>query len=260
MRPSNKFQVDTRWTSNSIKSRKNQNGLDNKKQINGKKIDFNWIPTLTLFTTLFTAVSFGAGKAYRQKYLALFGFNDTLIPWSFQDVVYLGILTQVETIIMVPVFAIGMLVIIIAILWLMFKLKLFLEKKANKKPTDKRDKKDNNKDEYFIEIMDFFANLMNFSGIVLIALILTLFFAAQAEKRGKTDAVNHLSKIETAINKKEKYQGLDFAKIDRELGNKTISQEGYIITCSEKLCGIYDENKTSHIIPIDNIISFKYEN
>lgn len=256
MRPSNNFQVDTRWTSNSIKSRQNPNGLD-KKTNQWEKIYSNSIPALTLFTTLFTAVCFGAGKAYRQKYLALFGFNDNLIPWSFQDVVYLGILTQLENILMTPVFAFGMLAIIIAILWIMSKLKLFLENKANKKSTSKRS---NNKDEYFLEIMNFFANLMHFPLIALIALTLALIFAAQAEKQGKTDAVNHLSKIEAAINKKEKYQGLNFAKIDRKSGNKTISQEGYIITCSEKLCGIYDENKTSHIIPIDNIISFKYEN
>lgn len=221
------------------------------------KLDFGWVSLFSMGITVLVAVLFGAGKAYRQQFLAGFSFSDTVVPWSFQDVVYLGITKQLPILLAAPVAATAAIFIFAlmagGLMWLDARIA------ARRLNTPNKNRKQNEKlpsGESFLRISEFL--LICFGWITLLSL-LALFFVARAEQLGKSDA----KLAQESIEKRETVSSLlNHVKIVRFVGGRVIEEEGYLVTCGEKMCGIYshqDDRAVSVLVPLDNVLSFQYQ-
>ena len=223
------------------------------------KFDFSWTSAFTLIITVFTAVLFGAGKAYRQAYLQVFGFNDSVLPWPTQDLIYLGTIKQLDIILVGPPIALLAVVTIVigigALLWTINKL---ASQNKSKTPCRKKSKKQNFTEA--IGLLDLLQLVANFLGVITVVILISTFFAVRAEKLGKADAESALQSIPSKNRITPDKPELRYVVIKREIGKQRISEEGYLISCSEKACGIHSPKKEepSQIIPLDNLISFTY--
>lgn len=221
------------------------------------KLDFSWVSLLTLGITVFTAVVFGAGKAYRQHYLASFGFSDTVMPWAFQDVVYLGIVKQLPILLVAPMWGIGavfgLVVLSGVLLWIGARLAAQRKKKSgDRKQTDSISSTD-----FWLVASEF---ALNCFGAILLIGVLAVFFVATAERLGSADAKAAIASV--AQGSKEKPQ-LSYVTIERLVGGQKIVDAGYLFSCSERMCGLYSPekgNEASRLVPLDSVTSFRYRN
>jgi hypothetical protein len=245
-------------TQNTIFRVKNLNDTNSSSTIEKQKakLDFGWVSLFTLSITVFTAVMFGAGKAYRQNYLATFGFNDPVIPWSFQDVVYLGIVKQLPILLAAPMVAIGAVfgfaVLVGILLWLGNRLAV----QRAKKSSSGRKVKTKSSTDSMLEVMQF---MLNCFGAVLVIALLALFFVARAENLGGLDAKAAIESMAKGSKDKPK---LPYVTIERRVGGQEIVETGYLVSCSERACGLYSPGKgaePSRVVPLDGVTSFKYK-
>ncbi len=224
------------------------------------KFDFSWVSVFTLIITVFTAVLFGAGKAYRQAYLQVFGFNDSVLPWPTQDLIYIGAVKQLDIILAAPPIALLATVAITigigALLWLIN----ILASQRKSKISSRRNSKKQNFTEA-IGLLDLLQLAVNFLGVICIVVLTSTFFAAQAEYRGKTDAESALKSVSITNGVTPGKPELRYVVIKREVGKQRISEEGYLVSCSEKACGIHSpkKNEPNQIIPLDNLTLFTYK-
>ncbi|WP_435750437.1 hypothetical protein [Thauera sp. AutoDN2] len=216
------------------------------------KLDFGWVPFFTLSITVFTAVVFGAGKAYRQNYLASFGFDDSVIPWLFQDVVYLGITKQLPILLTAPMVAIGAVfgfaVLIGVLLWIGDRLaaRRTMPRGNNKAVTK-------NSTESLLDVGQFVLNCL---GSVFLFGLLALFFVARAENLGSLDAKSEIESVAQGSSNKPK---MPYVTIERLVGGQKIIEAGYLVSCSERACGLYSPNKgkeASRLVSLDGVTSF----
>lgn len=221
------------------------------------KLDFGWVSLFSMGITVLVAVLFGAGKAYRQQFLAGFSFSDTVLPWSFQDVVYLGITKQLPILVTAPVVAIAAIFIFAlmagGLMWLDARIA------ARRLNTPNKNTKQNEKlpnGESFLRIIEF---LLICLGWITLLSLLALFFVARAEQLGKSEA----KLTQESIEKRETMSPLlNRVKIARFVGGRVIEEEGYLVSCGEKMCGVVshqDDRAVSVLVPLDNVLSFQYQ-
>lgn len=216
------------------------------------KLDFGWVSLFTLSITVFTAILFGAGKAYRANYLGSFNLVDSLIPWSFQDVVYLGITKQLPILLVVPMitlwFVLGAVVFTGVLFWIKDKLLAWIIKRriCSKKSNV------NSSMSFLLELLEFL--FVSISSVISVG-FLSIFFIANAEKLGGVDAKAEKESVaEGSADPKLRY-----AIIKRFVGGQEITDEGYLVSCSERVCGLYsivNGNESSRLVPLENIKSF----
>lgn len=96
------------------------------------KLDVSLVSAFSLSITVLTAVLWGAGKAYRQNYLSVFGFDDAVMPWSFQDVVYQGITKQLTILLAAPLISMGVLLVLAVVVIMMFWVKNYEAARSRK--------------------------------------------------------------------------------------------------------------------------------
>lgn len=219
------------------------------------KLDFSWVSLLTLSVTVFTAVLFGAGKAYRQHYLASFGFGDTVMPWAFQDVVYLGIVKQLPILLVAPMWGIGavlgFVVLSVALLWMGVRLAAMRKKKSNYR----KKAASISSTDFWLVVSEFALNCL---GSVLLIGTLALLFVAAAERLGGADAKAAIASVAQGSKDKPK---LPYVTIERLVGGQKIVEAGYLFSCSERMCGLYSPekgNEKSRLVPLEGVISFRY--
>lgn len=221
------------------------------------KLDFGWVPLFTLCLTAFTAIAFGAGKAYRAHYLHIFGFTAEAIPWSFQDVVYLGITKQID-ILLLPLmwlFCIALVLFLLSMLWKDFY-EWFSAQRAKKSEGMKRTKdKSSTK-----SLLDQIPRPVKWLGFIFIGCTLAMFFVLKAEQRGKEDA-EAAKKIALQGNRED--SKMPYVTIERKVGAQKIIEAGYLFSCSERACGLYSpasdkKKEASRLVPMDGVTSFRY--
>jgi hypothetical protein len=222
------------------------------------KLDFSWVSLFTLSITAFTAVVFGAGKAYRQSYLEFFGLSDTVIPWSFQDVAYLGITRQLVILAAALMVAIGLAFVVMllteAILWVLDQ---FAGRRIKTSSNDNQKNAIKSSAEISRQVGQF---LVNSVGSIYFFGFWALLFIARAEQLGGIDA--QTSKESVAQGSKVKPK-LPYVTIERIVGGQRITEAGYLITCSERICGLYSPDKdkeATRLVPLDNVAGFRYRN
>lgn len=220
------------------------------------RLDFGWVSLFTLSITVFTAIVFGAGKAYRQHYLALFDFTDAVIPWPFQDVVYLGVTKQLTILMAAPMWAIGALfgwVVLIGV-WLWIRNRLAA--KRTKKTGNRKEVNSISSTDSLLETIQFLLNCLISASLIS---LLALLFVASAESLGGTDAKAAIISVAQGNQEKPK---LSYVTIERIVGGQRIIEAGYLVSCSEHICGLYSPDKgdeASRLVPLDSVTSFRYK-
>lgn len=219
------------------------------------KLDFSWVSLITLSITVFTAVVFGAGKAYRQHYLASFGFGDVVMPWAFQDVVYLGIVKQLPILLVAPLWGIGALFGLAVFFGLFFWIGTRLAVQQKRKSIYRQKTNSIDSTDSWLAVIEFSLNCL---GSIVVISVLALFFVASAEKLGTADAKAAIASVAQGSNEKPK---LSYVTIERLIGGQKIVEAGYLFSCSERICGLYspeNENEKSWLVPLDGVTSFRY--
>jgi hypothetical protein len=231
-----------------------------------------WLSGITLAITIVSITLFAAGKAYRVKYLEQFGAMDGILPWTPQDLIYLGTVTQIETLMLV--YPISALVILGALMYLwsayMIGQRLTREKLSDQVTLRRDVKKNTHPNAPYVETA--FSLLFLLVGFVLCILFyLCLIYIARAEGLGKTDAIEDRSAIALGDKAKIKKKNLAHIVINRNAQGKSIIEAGYVISCSEKACLLFgthsvenpdtkkQEAKTyTKYVPLDNVTSFSF--
>lgn len=233
-----------------------------------------WIAGITLALTIISITLYAAGKTYRVNYLAEFGAVDSMLLWTPQDLVYLGAVSQLSTLIMaLPVLVAALLgtVVMIGATNKLDRLARQLREKfgfapkltAKKKETGKHEASTSN-----IEIQFIF--LLVLTGLVLFILSWAcLNYIARAERLGKEHALKDRTAIVEGDKDKIKDRDLIYATIQRIVHGKPITEAGYALSCSEKGCLIFqkktqfdkkkgktDTTTVTKFIPLDNVSEF----
>lgn len=225
------------------------------------KLDFSWVSAFSLSITVFAAVLFGAGKAYRQAYLSVFGFDDVMMPWPFQDLVYLGITKQLPILLAAPVVALEAILVLTLVaamlLWVFNRVAARRRKSATAIAGENSvERKVGN-----ATVLDVTLFLVYFLGAVLLFALLALFFVARAEKLGKADAKKDMAAIATRNAPNSAKPQLNYAIIERMVEKSRITEEGYVVTCSDRACGLFMPDKgseSSRLVMLEHLVSFRY--
>jgi len=224
-----------------------------KRQVLGLK--FDWIPLFTLALTVFTAVAYGAGKGYREVYLSSFGLTDMVAPWSFQDLVYLGIAKQVAVLVVFPFYAALTVAGIALLIIILSRIGNWIATKQIKQSKRREQTEMNEGDAALLNIAQF---MVVYLGSIFLIGLLALLFVAKAETLGKVDA--RAAKISLASGSSQKPK-LPYVTIDRAVGGQMVTDAGYLVSCSERMCGLYspsEDKGTSRFVPLDGVTLFAF--
>lgn len=244
----------TRWTSKS-------QAFSNVKAPppSSSKLDFGWVSAFSLGITLLAALLFGAGRAYRYSFLTRFGFDDWVMPWSFQDLVYLGTTKQALVLMAATAGAfigtVAIVVCTVALSWVGNKVRARVARRPGRPGTNKKAK--GLRDDQMLNTVQF---LLNCFGAALLFSYLALLFVAWAEVVGRKDAEKEIHAIETAGTDGQGIR-LRYAIIDRRIGDKVITERGYVVTCTEKACGLFvpgGGGEAARVVPLDSLVSMRY--
>lgn len=224
------------------------------------KFDFDWVPLFTLCLTVCTSTAFGAGKAYRAQYLRAFGFTGEAIPWSFQDVVYLGITKQIDILLLAPMVAAEAVAIFLGLavllLWLDERLADWRAVRKSKKLGSSKSAQMNPRMDSLLVVSLF---LLKCLGFIFVVGWSAAFFVVQAEQRGMKDAKAAKESVTQGSKEDSK---LPYVTIERRVGEQKIIETGYLFSCSERACGLYsppsdNRKEVSRLVSMDNVTSFR---
>lgn len=148
------------------------------------KPEFGWVSLFTLSITVFTAVLYGAGKAYRQAYLLPFGLTDALLPWPFQDVVYLGITQQLSILLAAPMVALTILTCLLVLIGTVIWARRRLPMQRTPSYSENKSLNSSANADSILDASSFV--LYSLCSIIAVSL-LALFYIARAERLGGVD-------------------------------------------------------------------------
>lgn len=248
------MRLPTRWTKKS-QAFSNIKGTPS----SSSKLDFGWVSAFSLVITLLAALLFGAGRAYRYSFLTRFGFDDWVMPWSFQDLVYLG--TTKQALVLMAAIAgafIGTVAIVVftaALSWVGKKVRVRVARRPERPSKNKKAKGliDD-------QMLDTAQILLNCFGAVLVFSYLALLFVAWAEAVGRKDAEQEIQAIKAAGTDGQNIR-LRYAILERRVGDQVVTERGYVVTCTEKACGLFAPDKdkeAARIVLLDNLVSMRY--
>jgi hypothetical protein len=232
-----------------------------------------WLSGITLIITIMSITLYAAGKAYRVNYLHQFGVADVVIPWTPQDLIYLGAVTQLEVLIFaLPVLALVLLSLAF-IMWASYGLGRIAQRSIQKTDFSKvvrkiLQKQKNNDPNAPITETAFLFLLTTILIIFFFLVIACLIFIANAEQLGEQQAAeDKLALIHNDL-KKIKSRNLTPVSLGRKLDGLLIKDEGHVISCSEKRCLLYQIQANTKgnqkaitkvkIVPIENVANFSF--
>ena len=208
---------------------------------------------ITLCITFLSITFYGAGKAYRVAYLHQFGVSDSMLPWSTQDLIYLGATKKLTTILWAYPALVGFLSAMILFMWGSYKTGKYLERRFVSK-TYTRKSKNPDLDAPYTETA--FLYLIMLNGLVLFILILfCLLYCASTERLGKTEGIEDRKMILESDDKILQNNGLLPATIETSNQGKSNFTTVYFFSCSEKACiGLEKVTEKIFYIPLDKYI------
>jgi len=218
------------------------------------------VAALGAIAAFFYASLHYGGRAFRDAYLARYGFDSAVMPWSSDDLAYLDLVSDAQHhfLILAGVgfcaLALGLPMLLAR--WLKIRrdaARLHLRRKhiteprrANANPVIG--------DTLFLPSLGLFA-------VGMIAPLLgALGFFSLADSAGYDRAEHELEIIGRWDLPAMKTERFNFVQIVRSVANApptTVS--GFLVSCGEKFCGVYSVTGTAYanVVPLDNIVSWK---
>jgi hypothetical protein len=207
------------------------------------------ISGFALTGTIFLWTLKNGGMSYRNGYLSAFGLPPDAMPWSTDDLTYLGYFVQEDLLIKMLGLFVALILVIAAVLYLGNWIDHYLAKRlARKKGQIALKKKENFATPGVIFCC--VAAIVVFSLMYLSVLPLALFAPARA--RGEKDARAAMMDIRAwKVNALEARE-LNFVEIAR---NNAPPVAGVVISCTEKFCGLYSSAGPvhTHVVPLTDI-------
>lgn len=193
-----------------------------------------------------------AGHAYRLGYLLGFGFQPDALPWSADDLVYLGYYAQEDY--LVPL--LGLFVVFAVLLAVVFFAGNAVKHRAAREDAAKSVKVHGRTSEHLVttEVMFFWvAAIVIF--VLLICSVMPLALLGPVRDRGESDAVKAMTAIRQWNITEMKAHQMKFVEIVRD---KAGLVSGVPISCTDKLCAIYSPDGLvhAHTVPLTDIISW----
>ncbi|CAE6696273.1 hypothetical protein [Paraburkholderia domus] len=193
-----------------------------------------------------------AGHAYRLGYLLGFGFQPDALPWSADDLIYLGYYAQEDY--LVPL--LGLFVVFAVLLAVVFFAGNFVKHRAALKQATKPVTVNGGESINLVttEVMFFWvAAIVIF--VLLMCSVVPLGLLGPVRYRGENDAVKAMAAIRQWDLDEMKAHQMKFVEIVRD---KAGLVSGVPISCTDKLCAIYSPVGPihSHTVPLTDIISW----
>jgi hypothetical protein len=193
-----------------------------------------------------------AGHAYRLGYLLGFGFQPDALPWSADDLIYLGYYAQEDY--LIPM--LGLFFVFAALLAAVFFAGNFVRRRAALKQATQPIKVNGGESGNLVttEVMFFWvASIVIFA--LLVCSVLPLGLLGPVRSRGEGDAVKAMTAIQQWDLHEMKAHQLKFVEIVRD---KAGLVSGVPISCTDKLCAVYSPVGPvhAHTVPLTDIISW----
>lgn len=193
-----------------------------------------------------------AGHAYRLGYLLGFGFQPDALPWSADDLIYLGYYAQGDY--LVPL--LGLFVVFAVLFAVVFVASNLVKGRAARKQAAKPAKVNEGKSINLVttEVM-FFGVAAIVIIVLLVCSVVPLALLGPVRNRGENDAVKAMTAIRHWDVKELKSHEMKFVEIIREKGGPV---SGVPISCTDKLCAIYSPVGPihAHTVPLTDIVSW----
>lgn len=190
-----------------------------------------------------------AGMSYRNGYLLAFGLQPDAMPWSSDDLAYLGYYAQEDLLVDLLGLFVGLMLLIAAVLyagnWMNYHMSKRRERKGIRTTLKKSENFVTQEIIFFCMTAIVFFSLMYFS-------VLPMALFNPACSRGEKVAQTEMRAIrEWRIDELKKHK-LNFVEITRD---KADPVTGVIISCTEKFCGIYSSGGPvhTHTVPLTDI-------
>jgi hypothetical protein len=193
-----------------------------------------------------------AGHAYRLGYLLGFDFQPDALPWSVDDLMYLGYYAQEDYL----AFLLGLFVVFSALLAVVFVAGNALKHHATRKDAAKLVKTHGRATANLVttEVVFFwFAAIVIF--VLLVCSIMPLVLLGPVRDRGEHDATKAMTAIRQWNIKDMKAHQMKFVEIVRDKGGLIA---GVPISCTDKFCAVYSPvgRVHAHTVPLTDIVSW----
>jgi len=193
-----------------------------------------------------------AGHAYRLGYLLGFGFQPDALPWSADDLIYLGYYAQEDY--LVPL--LGLFIVFAVLLAVVFVASNLVKGRAALKQTTKPIKFKGGESGNLVttEVMFFWVAAIAIF-VLLVCSVVPLALLGPVRNRGENDAVKAMTAIRHWNVKELKSHEMKFVEIIRDKGGPV---SGVPISCTDKLCAIYSPVGPihAHTVPLTDIVSW----
>jgi|GEM_PF-3005992 len=193
-----------------------------------------------------------AGHAYRLGYLLGFGFQPDALPWSADDLTYLGYYAQEDY--LVPMLALFLVFAVLLAVGLFAG--NFVRHRAALKHATRPIKVNRGESGNLVttEVMSFWvAAIVIF--VLLVCSVVPLALLEPVRNRGKGDAVKAMTAIRRWDLNEMKARQMQFVEIVRD---KAGLVAGVPISCTDKLCAVYSAIGPvhAHTVPLTDVVSW----
>jgi hypothetical protein len=228
-----------------------------------------WISATTLTLSVLSVLLFTAGKAYRNAYLSEFGISEWNLPWSVQDLIYLGAVNQLSILLLAPLIFMLACISYVFCIWVVDLLSQGLRKYVESKfPAIFQSKRtrnvvNNQKQDLSLDIFKVLAIPLVAALAAILVAIPSVLYAASAERAGKKQGeMEKLAILENNPGSKAR-ENLSWALIRRRIQDQEITEVGYLISCTEKACAMFQRVQNgsnitgkAKIVPLEGVTEF----
>ncbi|AUT67023.1 hypothetical protein [Paraburkholderia hospita] len=214
------------------------------------------VAALTSAGTLFVAMMYASGQAFRSGYLDAYGLYEALMPWTPQQMMFFGFQQSAyKDFLLLVGFGVY--------LGLVYALVTAAEH-LGRRAAAKRKNLTVDTDNYFRSVAERkFSPMIVTAGILLAAaafvLVLWAFISAEAAQ-GRQIALDERTSIDRLQCIGKVGQGMAYARISRSVGaGKPQTIEGYVVTCDSHACALYPGAPSAQqvsVVTLDNLLSF----
>ncbi|MGX7004918.1 hypothetical protein [Caballeronia sp. KNU42] len=209
------------------------------------------ISGLALTGAIFVWLLLNAGHAYRIGYLLKFGFQPDALPWSTDQLVYLGYYAQEDYLVPLLAFAVFFASLFAAI----FLLENIVKQRANTRSARLSSRSEGPS----FRLVTFEVWVFWVAAVVLFALLICslvpLALLDPVRNRGAADAVKEMTAIQNWDTKTLKDHQVQFVEFTL---NKGDAVSGVPVSCTDKLCAIYTPVGPvhAHTVPLANVATW----
>jgi hypothetical protein len=236
------------------------------------------VACLTAAGTLFIAMMYASGQAIRTSYLDVYGLYEALMPWSPQQMMFMGFQWGAFDIFMLLAF----LAAYVFAVFLTLQLVEWLGRRARKRQTGGAEEMPYRRErEANVHSLLIATIVFVLAGIV----VLILWGWVEVQSRHGRDLANtQKAEIDAFKCEMATKPEMPYARVIRSVGNSmqinspspksgqpklapddTGLVEGYVVSCDSHFCALYpygqatNEGKKVVMVPLDNVKSFSVE-